>query len=76
MVFFKGKGDIWAQGLKAGDFQLLCPDGTRRPVSDYRSCNLARVPSRGIVAHSAIDSTVIYNMLREGLVRTFMLNVI
>ncbi|XP_017334575.1 melanotransferrin [Ictalurus punctatus] len=62
-----GKGDAWAQGLKAADFQLLCPDGTRSPVSDYRRCNLARVPSRGIVVHSDIDSTVIYNMLREGL---------
>ncbi|KAF4079310.1 hypothetical protein AMELA_G00191730 [Ameiurus melas] len=62
-----GKGDAWAQDLKAADFQLLCPDGTRSSVSDYKHCNLARVPSRGIVVHSGIDSTVIYNMLREGL---------
>lgn len=72
-TMFIGAGDTWAQGLKADDFQLLCPDGTRSPVSDYKRCNLARVPSRGIVVHSSIDSTVIYNMLKEGLVRTFIL---
>lgn len=72
-TMFLGKGEIWAQGLKADDFQLLCPDGTRSPVSDYKRCNLARVPSRGIVVHSSIDSTVIYSMLKEGIVRTFIL---
>ncbi|XP_027003078.1 melanotransferrin [Tachysurus fulvidraco] len=62
-----GKGETWAQGLKSTDFDLLCPDGSRSPVSEYRRCNLARVPSRGIVAHSNIDSAVIYNMLSDGL---------
>ncbi|KAG1940982.1 melanotransferrin [Pimephales promelas] len=62
-----GKGDSWAQVLHSEDYQLLCRDGTRSPVSDYEKCHLARVPSRGIVVHSDISSSVVYNMLREGL---------
>ncbi|XP_065120847.2 melanotransferrin [Paramisgurnus dabryanus] len=62
-----GKGESWAQGLKSDDYQLLCQDGTRSPVKDYEKCNLARVPSRGIVVHNDISSSVVYNMLREGL---------
>ncbi|XP_066519091.1 melanotransferrin [Hoplias malabaricus] len=65
-----GKGGTWAQGLRSEDFELLCPDGTRRPVSEYRFCNLARVPSRGIVVRSEIASSVVYLMLKEGLQRS------
>ncbi|XP_051997558.1 melanotransferrin-like [Xyrauchen texanus] len=62
-----GKGDSWTQGLHSDDYQLLCRDGTRSPVNDYERCHLARVPSRGIVVHNDISSSVVYNMLREGL---------
>uniref|UniRef100_A0A671RWX6 Serotransferrin n=1 Tax=Sinocyclocheilus anshuiensis TaxID=1608454 RepID=A0A671RWX6_9TELE len=60
-------GESWAQGLHSEDYQLLCRDGTRSPVRDYEKCHLARVPSRGIVVHTDISSSVVYNMLREGL---------
>ncbi len=66
--FVSGQGDSWAEGLNSDDYQLLCRDGTRGPVSDYEKCHLARVPSRGIVVHNDISSSVVYNMLREGLV--------
>uniref|UniRef100_A0A8B9K949 Serotransferrin n=1 Tax=Astyanax mexicanus TaxID=7994 RepID=A0A8B9K949_ASTMX len=62
-----GEGEQWAQGLRSADYDLLCPDGTRRAVSDYRSCNLARVPSRGIVVRKDIDGSTVYTMLREGM---------
>ncbi|KAI7807691.1 melanotransferrin [Triplophysa rosa] len=62
-----GQGEPWAQALPSDDFQLLCQDGTRSPVRDYEKCHLARVPSRGIVVHNDISSSVVYNMLREGL---------
>ncbi|KAI4894985.1 hypothetical protein NFI96_010793 [Prochilodus magdalenae] len=61
-----GKGEQWAQGLHSNDYQLLCPDGTRSPVLDYKRCHLARVTSRGIVVRSSIESSVVYNMLVEG----------
>ncbi|XP_024899370.1 inhibitor of carbonic anhydrase-like [Pteropus alecto] len=40
----------WAKNLKQEDFQLLCLDGTRKPVTEARSCHLARVPSHAVVS--------------------------
>ncbi|KAJ8279621.1 hypothetical protein COCON_G00066870 [Conger conger] len=62
--------DPWAQNLLSSDYQLLCRDGTKAPVTDYQTCHLARVPSRGIVVRNEVDSNVVYNMLREGLEKT------
>uniref|UniRef100_A0A7G3B3U2 Putative transferrin 2 n=1 Tax=Lutzomyia longipalpis TaxID=7200 RepID=A0A7G3B3U2_LUTLO len=34
-------------------FELLCPDGQKRPLGDYRQCNWGLVPSNAIVVSSA-----------------------
>ncbi|KAG8237825.1 hypothetical protein J437_LFUL002434, partial [Ladona fulva] len=39
--------------VKENDFELLCKDGSRRPVREYRSCNWGMVPSHAIVTTSA-----------------------
>ncbi|OCT78885.1 hypothetical protein XELAEV_18029975mg [Xenopus laevis] len=39
----------WAKDLKSEDFELLCPDGSRAPVTDYKRCNLAEVPAHAVV---------------------------
>ncbi|CAH2246465.1 serotransferrin-B precursor [Pelobates cultripes] len=45
-----GKGTAeWTKGLKSTDYELLCPDGTRAPISDYKKCNLAEVPAHAVV---------------------------
>ncbi|EDV28915.1 uncharacterized protein TRIADDRAFT_52263 [Trichoplax adhaerens] len=47
----------WASNLKSDDFELLCEDGSRKPVTQYTQCNLARVPSHAIVTSSLRSST-------------------
>ena len=32
------------------NYQLLCLDGTRAPIDDYATCNLARVPAHAVVS--------------------------
>ncbi|CAL8396370.1 unnamed protein product [Boreogadus saida] len=62
-----GNGPAWAQSFLSSDFELLCRDGTRAPVTDWRRCNLVRVPSRGVVVHSDVSSPEVYEMLNAGL---------
>ncbi|MCP6508215.1 hypothetical protein NL478_25920, partial [Klebsiella pneumoniae] len=33
-------------------FELLCPDNTRKPVDEYKDCYLAKIPSHAVVARS------------------------
>nr|XP_003476776.1 serotransferrin [Cavia porcellus] len=39
----------WANNLRAEDFELLCLDGTRQPVEEYKKCHLAQVPNHAVV---------------------------
>ncbi|KAF5303807.1 hypothetical protein FQR65_LT18952 [Abscondita terminalis] len=60
----EGKGDVaffiptyyrWqksrylAVNLKSEDYELLCPNGGKVPVSDFEQCNLAQVPAHMVV---------------------------
>ncbi|XP_019488257.1 PREDICTED: inhibitor of carbonic anhydrase-like, partial [Hipposideros armiger] len=40
----------WAKNLKKDDFQLLCLDGTRKPVTEAENCHLGRAPSHAVVS--------------------------
>ncbi|CAH2005929.1 unnamed protein product [Acanthoscelides obtectus] len=40
-------------GLSIDSFELLCKDGSRRPISDYLACNWGKVPSDAVVVSSA-----------------------
>lgn len=35
--------ESWAASLRSEDFEILCRDGTRRPITDDASCRLAPV---------------------------------
>ncbi|XP_063000133.1 serotransferrin-1-like [Elgaria multicarinata webbii] len=39
----------WVTGSVPGDFELLCLDGSRAAVSDWRACNLGHVPPNVVV---------------------------
>ncbi|XP_044056929.1 melanotransferrin [Siniperca chuatsi] len=62
-----GRGPTWAKPLLSSDYELLCRDGTRAPVSQWKTCHLVRVPFRGIVVSNDITPSVVLNMLTEGL---------
>ncbi|KAJ7986216.1 hypothetical protein DPEC_G00337660 [Dallia pectoralis] len=63
-----GKGNLtWTAGLKSAEYQLLCKDGTRAPVTEHRRCHLVRVPGRGIVIQPDINGVEVHTMLTEGL---------
>lgn len=41
--------EFWARNTFIKDFQLLCPDGTRKDTKDYLSCNLGKVVANAVV---------------------------
>ncbi|XP_072170261.1 melanotransferrin-like [Diadema setosum] len=58
----------WNDDLRSADYELLCLDGTRAPVDQWMSCNLAKVPSHTVVtAISKSDSQKmeIWNLLNQ-----------
>ncbi|NP_001290496.1 lactotransferrin precursor [Camelus dromedarius] len=40
----------WAKDLKLGDFELLCLNGTRKPVTEAESCHLPVAPNHAVVS--------------------------
>ncbi|XP_066992052.2 transferrin [Anabrus simplex] len=49
----------WAANLKSSDYELLCLDGTRKPVDQYVSCHWAQVPAHKIVTSKTKSSNEI-----------------
>nr|KAF6310798.1 lactotransferrin [Myotis myotis] len=46
-----GKGtEDWAKDLRLEDFELLCLNGTRKPVTEAKSCYLAKAPNHAVVS--------------------------
>ncbi|CAK1541060.1 unnamed protein product [Leptosia nina] len=49
----------WARDLLVDDLQLMCPDGTRAKVHEYKHCNLGKVPGSvlmGRANHTELDT--------------------
>ena len=45
-----GNPEAWAKDLRLEDFELLCLDGTRKPVTEAQSCHLAMAPNHAVVS--------------------------
>ncbi|KAI8423112.1 hypothetical protein MSG28_014195 [Choristoneura fumiferana] len=49
----------WARDLLPDDLQLLCPDGTRAKMHEYKHCNLGKVPGSVLIGranHTELDT--------------------
>ncbi|XP_078012958.1 serotransferrin isoform X1 [Phascolarctos cinereus] len=42
--------ESWAHNLKSEDFELLCLDGKRKPVTEAKDCHLAQAPNHAVVS--------------------------
>lgn len=61
-------------GLQGGtptEQSILCRDGSRKPVSEWKNCNLARVPSHVVMTNKNNDRAALWNFLNEAQVRDF-----
>lgn len=53
------RAEWWARDLLPDDLQLLCPDGTRAKMHEYKHCNLGKVPGSVIMGranHTELDT--------------------
>ncbi|XP_042636333.1 serotransferrin-like [Orycteropus afer afer] len=60
-----GKNPEYGTNLKEDDFELLCLDGSRKPVSQAASCHLAQVPNHAVVARKEKADCVRQLLLRQ-----------
>lgn len=54
----------WAQGWIAADFELLCANGRRAPLSEWESCNLGAIPPNTIMTRPVLTARV-YDFLAK-----------
>lgn len=58
----------WADGWLSWDFELLCGDGRREPLSEWENCNLGAIPPNIIMTRPVLTSRV-YDFLMKSQVR-------
>lgn len=54
----------WAKDWMAADFELLCGDGRRAPLSEWESCNLGAIPPNTIMTRPVLRARV-YDFLMK-----------
>uniref|UniRef100_A0A8C7MZR5 Serotransferrin n=1 Tax=Oncorhynchus kisutch TaxID=8019 RepID=A0A8C7MZR5_ONCKI len=58
-------GPVWAQNLMSSDFELLCQDGTTKPVTHFRECHLAKVPAHAVITRPESRGEVVSILLEQ-----------
>lgn len=67
LPIFPGKTlPSWGQTLLSQDFELLCRNGSRADITEWRQCHLARVPAHAVVVRADTDGGLIFRLLNEG----------
>ncbi|XP_073481649.1 serotransferrin-like [Aquarana catesbeiana] len=59
------KSPAWAKGVKKDDLELLCPDGSHKPITEYESCNLALVPAHAVVTTPNRKDIVVRVLIKQ-----------
>ncbi|XP_026863631.2 melanotransferrin [Electrophorus electricus] len=54
----------WANGWLARDFELLCGDGRRAPLTEWKSCNLGAVPPNTVMTRPVLTARI-YDFLMK-----------
>ncbi|KAM4821185.1 lactotransferrin [Thomomys bottae] len=57
--------EAWAKDLKLEDYELLCLDGSRKPVTEAKSCHLAMAPNHAVVSRTDMVKTVEQVLLKQ-----------
>ncbi|XP_077317644.1 serotransferrin-1-like [Lithobates pipiens] len=48
----------WAFGYSASDFELLCPNGERVPLTEWETCNLGAIPPNVVMTRPVITAKI------------------
>uniref|UniRef100_A0A672GVN4 Serotransferrin n=1 Tax=Salarias fasciatus TaxID=181472 RepID=A0A672GVN4_SALFA len=54
----------WAEGWESSHFELLCSDGSRAPLSEWRTCNLGVIPPNTVMTRPVLTARV-YDFLMK-----------
>uniref|UniRef100_A0A671QRX7 Serotransferrin n=1 Tax=Sinocyclocheilus anshuiensis TaxID=1608454 RepID=A0A671QRX7_9TELE len=54
----------WAEGWLAWDFELLCGDGSRSPLTEWKTCNLGAIPPNIVMTHPVLTARI-YDLLKS-----------
>lgn len=62
-------GAIWARNRRSDDYELMCKDGSRRGIDEWRNCHLGVVPANAVITSkykTPAEREIYWNLLNYG----------